>query len=188
MENSLITQASLQPKATGNPSAKPSLPGPRLGLWPAHATGALPSMRTAQRSMAWPRLAHPPWRAHRPTNDGGNIELFEGKWLPGDGLHGSPSRQSAQQSKMTSTGKSVQKWKKVLLDWLPSWTRAPWMLGTAWPVMRCIGAAAHWRSVKAIGKIRCRGWRGGARAAKISAKALWARGDSLGGRKWRGVS
>jgi hypothetical protein len=54
---------------------------------------------------------------------------------------------------------------------LPSCTRAPWTLGTAWPETRSIGAGAHLWSAEAISRIRSRGWRGGARAAKRRAKA-----------------
>jgi hypothetical protein len=69
-------------------------------------------------------------------------------------------------------GKSAWKWKKVLLGRPPSYARAPWTLGMAWSATRSTGAGAHWWSAGAIDEIWCRGPMGGARNAKIRAKAL----------------
>jgi hypothetical protein len=54
---------------------------------------------------------------------------------------------------------------------LPSYMRAPWTLGTAWPKTRSTGAGAHRWSAEAIDRTQSRGRRGGARAAKRRAKA-----------------
>jgi hypothetical protein len=59
------------------------------------------------------------------------------------GRYSSPLRRSAQRRETTSTGKSAWKWKKVLLDRLRSYTRAPWTLGTTWLAMRSKGVGAR---------------------------------------------
>jgi hypothetical protein len=68
-------------------------------------------------------------------------------------------------------GKAVLKWKKMLLDWLPSCARAPRTLGTTWSATRSTKEGAHRRSVDFGDEIQRRGRGSGARAAKPSAKA-----------------
>jgi hypothetical protein len=51
-------------------------PTARPGVWPAHATGALPSARTTRDRHAWPWLVRHRARARRRLNDGGNPELL----------------------------------------------------------------------------------------------------------------
>jgi hypothetical protein len=85
-KTSLFTQASLQPTAIGALWAKPSLPGPRPGLWPAHANRhAQHAHGTRSPHEATARAA--PWQARHRLNDSGNPELLNRKWSPGNGLH-----------------------------------------------------------------------------------------------------
>jgi hypothetical protein len=68
-------------------------------------------------------------------------------------------------------GETSLQWKKVLQNWLPSCARGPRTLGITWPATRSMEEGAHWWLAEVGDRIRCRGQRSGARAAKPSAKA-----------------
>jgi hypothetical protein len=139
--------------ATGAPWARPSLPGPRPGLWPAHASWRWP---THARRMVTPR-------GHGQNKVRGNephssaiMPLYDdlgeeaGKGVLTGGLDDAVEEDNVD-------GETSLQWKKVLQDQPHSCARGPRTLGTTWPAMRSTEEGAHRWSTEVSNMIRCRG-------------------------------
>jgi hypothetical protein len=156
--------------ATGAPWARPNLPGPRPGLWPAHASWRWP---THARRMVTPR-GHGQ-SAHGGAGVDGMSTVENQNKVRGNEPHSSAIMplyddlgEEAGKGVLTGglddaveednvDGETSLQWKKVLQDQPHSCAKGPRTLGTTWPAMRSTEEGAHRWSTEVSNMIRCRG-------------------------------